>query len=163
MNLDSQQLSALAAHIQGLTEAVRALSERTIAGEIHGRHTADTLAAVKTQLEALRSDLAPLLHEHAQANARKAAYAELALEQDARSKAWHDALSPIRSFMGSPVAVSIITAIVTGIASLVLGHEFSNRSSTIEAPTVLEQNSSSSLHVASFDRAHADAGEYAGD
>lgn len=163
MNLDSQQLSALAAHIQGLTEAVRALSERAIAGEIHGRHAADSLSAVNAQLEALRADLAPLLREHAQTEARKAARAELALEQEARSKAWHDALSPIRSFMASPVAVSIFTAIVTGIASLLFGREFIDRSSTLEAPTVIEQNAGSSLHVASFDRAHADAGEYAGE
>lgn len=152
--IDSHQAAALAVHMQALTEAVRALSERTIAGEIHGRQTTDGLAVLRNQVEALRKDLAPILHEHAQAEARRAARAELASEQDARAKVWHDALAPIRSLLSSPWAVAVVTGILTAIAGMFLGRDFVQQA----PPTVIEANAGSSLYAGRGQRVQAPSG-----
>jgi hypothetical protein len=154
--IDSHQAAALALHMQALTEAVRALSERAIAGEIHGRSTAEGLKAVSLQLEALRTDLAPILHEHKLLEAKRHARADLALEQEQRDKVWHEALGPMRALLSSPWAVAVVTGILTAIAGMVLGRDFMQHN----PPTVIEANAGSSLYAGRRGGAQA---SYAGD
>lgn len=129
--------------IRDLIEAVRALAERIVVAELKTGEAVRVAQDIRAELGHLRADLAPMIRDHAAADAKAAARAELHAESAAF---WGRITGPIAAVLGSPWGKAAIVAAIVGALRL-LGVDPGAAVLDVLTPSGVDRGASSQLAI----------------